>query len=144
VTYVYNLIIYLWLIYFLVMEEIDFVSVVEQAAENAAKKRRKQLIDKHIWDGKPKASERVIVQFVFDHMDVDVKPEDAPSAGAWGLLMAVRNDPTLKMDFYKTIWPRLLPSRSQIETGDKFTDDGRETLEIIGKVERAYLKATQG
>ena len=44
------------------------------------------------------------VRWVFSGMFLsDVTPQDAPSVGAWGYLMACRNDRSLMADFYRTV-----------------------------------------
>lgn len=83
-----------------------------------------------------------VIQFVFDHIDVgDVTPEMAPSPGAWSLLMRVRGSEFLAQEFYKSIYPRLIPSRGQLELAEAKNDDGREIGDLIGRVERARLIA---
>ena len=39
--------------------------------------------------------------------------------------MTARTDPTLRQRFYTDIWPKLLPTKSQLDVGNKFADDGR-------------------
>ncbi len=75
---------------------------------------------------------KVDVQWVYDNMCIsDIEPSDAPSPGAWGLLQACRNSGELFRDFYRTIWPKLLPSKTEIDGGDRFTDDNRNIFELI-------------
>ncbi|OQA04091.1 MAG: hypothetical protein BWY69_00109 [Planctomycetes bacterium ADurb.Bin401] len=94
---------------------------------------------------KPPVTARAVVQWVFDHIDIaDVKPEDAPSAGAWSFLQRVRTYPDLLKEFYRTIWAKMLPTRSEIEAREKFEDDGREQLHLIEQIQRARDKANGG
>ncbi len=77
-----------------------------------------------------------VIQWVFESMELaDVKPDAAPSAGAWGLLMHCRKNPDAKQDFYLSVWPKLLPAKSQLDVGHGFSDDGR-ALELIDRVAR--------
>ena len=93
------------------------------------------------FDGKPAADARSVVQWVFDNMDLsDVSVSDCPSAGAWSLLMACRVSRDLKREFYRGIWPKLLPSRSHMEMEARFRDDGRQ-ISIIDRVAAAARAA---
>lgn len=85
--------------------------------------------------GKKEANPLEIVQWVFDHIDVDeATPDMAPSPGAWSLLVEVRANKSLKADFYKTIWAKTLPSRSQLEIQEAFKDDGRRQIALIDQI----------
>ena len=86
--------------------------------------------------GKPEADVRSILLWVFESVDVaDVTPAMAPSAGAWSLLSCVRKWPEFRQEFYRHMFPRLLPSRSQLETEARFKDSGHETIrELIERV----------
>jgi len=82
--------------------------------------------------GKKRGNSREIVEWIFDHIDVvDVTPDMAPSPGAWSLLMRLRTSAELLREFYRTVWTKLLPSRTQIESEERFRDDGREIFELI-------------
>ncbi len=92
--------------------------------------------------GKDKASSLVVVEWVFDNIDMlDVTPDMAPSAGAWSLLLRVRRHPDLLKEFYRSIWVRILPSKTGIEQLQRFADDGREQLGLISRIERAHSDA---
>ena len=94
------------------------------------------------FDSKTKVSARQVVEWVFDHIDVeDVTPEMAPSPGAWSFLQRVRKHPDLLKEFYRSIWSKMLPTKSEIESSRKFEDDGREQIKLIDKVERASRDA---
>ncbi len=97
-----------------------------------------RLVSIDTFAGKSNVSARKVVQWVFDHIDVtDIGPEDAPSGGAWSLLTRIRKYPDLLKEFYRTIWAKMLPTRSEIEAREKFEDDGRQQLDIIDKLQRA-------
>jgi hypothetical protein len=92
---------------------------------------------------KRKASPRVVVEWVFENMyTATVVPDDAPSPGAWGLLAACRRWPELQKEFFRSIYPRLLPTKSEIDRDTKFTDDGTDIRELIARVKRATAVAT--
>lgn len=89
--------------------------------------------------GKDPASARQVVEWVFNNLDVEgLKPKDAPSPGAWSLLQRVRLYPELTVDFYKTVWPKLLPNKAQIEAEDRARGGGTDELErSLERVEQA-------
>ncbi|MCX5637098.1 MAG: hypothetical protein NTX52_05320 [Planctomycetota bacterium] len=90
------------------------------------------------FDGKAKVSARSVVEWVFDYIDVeDVTPDMAPSPGAWSFLQRVRKYPDLLKEFYRSIWSKMLPTKSEIESSRKFEDDGREQIKLIDRVARA-------
>uniref|UniRef100_A0A6M3LL49 Uncharacterized protein n=1 Tax=viral metagenome TaxID=1070528 RepID=A0A6M3LL49_9ZZZZ len=66
----------------------------------------------------------------------NLQPQDAPSAGAWGLLTALQGDELMLKSFYATIYPKLLPSKSQIDKGNDHVDDGRKLFGIIDQLLR--------
>jgi hypothetical protein len=97
-----------------------------------------------VFADKPPVTARTVVQWVFDHIDItDVRPEDAPSSGAWSFLQRVRTYPDLLKEFYRSIWAKMLPTRSEIEAREKFEDDGREQLHLIEQIQRARDKADE-
>ena len=84
------------------------------------------------------------IEWVAENMDIGgLKPGMAPSATAWSFLKACREDAQMKADFYKTIWPKLLPSKSALEEQERFKDDGRKVLNILEKVEDASNRAVE-
>jgi len=84
---------------------------------------------------KKRADEREIVQWIFDHMFVtDVTPDMAPSAGAWGYLLFLRSSPSSRDTFFNTIWPKTLPTRSQLENLDKQRDNAAPLQQLIRQV----------
>jgi hypothetical protein len=92
--------------------------------------------------GKEKVNSLAIVEWVFDNIDMlDVTPDMAPCAGAWRLLLRVRKHPDLLKEFYRSIWVRILPTKSAIEQLQRFEDDGREQLTLIDRIEQARADA---
>lgn len=78
-----------------------------------------------------KAPLRKIIGWVFENVaNMEAVPEDAPTAGAWGLLTWVRASPANQSEFYKGIWPRILPTKAQLEEiagKEEVTDEGTIT-----------------
>ena len=82
-------------------------------------------------------SENEKLRWIFENMQVEgVKPEDAPSAGAWALLEELRKDNEQRRDFYKSLWPKLL-TKEDIEKSGKLQDDGRDVIELIKRLQKA-------
>lgn len=61
----------------------------------------------------------------------DLKAEDAPSPGAWALLTTLLDDENMLKNFYTTVYPKLLPPKSKMETEDDHAEDGRNIFGII-------------
>ena len=79
-------------------------------------------VDDDIFQGRS-ASEAEVVRWVADNLLAgDVNPETAPSKTAYALLSDCRQFPQFRIDFWKSMWTKLL-SKSQIE-GDLDDDDG--------------------
>jgi len=85
---------------------------------------------------------RRTIMWVFDHWKLeDVTERDAPSSGAWFLVEQMRHSQAFVNEFYRSIWPKLLPTRTQLdELAAKNKDDGRATCDLIDNVE-AMLNA---
>lgn len=93
--------------------------------------------------GRKKAAPRVLVEWVFNNLAVPldaIAVESVPSSGAVGLLRWARASPSNEGSFLTTIWPKLMPNRSAVESDMKFGDDGRSVISLIDKV----LAASRG
>ena len=123
----------------------DGASMAESDADDDPVLPAGDIVCLDVFADKPSVTARAVVQWVFDHIDItDVKPEDAPSSGAWSFLQRVRSYPDLLKEFYRTIWAKMLPTRSEIEARERFEDDGREQLHLIEQIRRARDKANGG
>ena len=79
---------------------------------------------KAVFAGKKVATVKV-VEWVASNMQVeDVLPSDAPSSEAWGMLVWARRSPVNESQFWGSIYAKLLPSRSAIESEQRYSDDG--------------------
>ena len=110
----------------------------------------KDWVKKGDFAGKGTSLPQKDIRWIFNHIGIkDVRPSDAPSAGAWGYLQAIKQNDEIMHDFYRSVYPRLLPSSSEIETESKFVDDGRrisqETIDLVAQASReAILEARAG
>lgn len=85
-------------------------------------------VPKEVFGGRPSEQMTVAVNWVANHILVaDVGPEDSPGPMAWSLLQFGRENPNV---FWRDVWVKLLPSRSQIERQERYHDDGR-ALELV-------------
>lgn len=86
-------------------------------------------------DGK-QVDERTLLRWIFENLDVeDLKPTDAPSPGAWSFLCRIRDNPAMQVEFYTDLWPKLLPSKAQIEPPETMTDDGH-CIDLIERISK--------
>ena len=81
------------------------------------------------------ASTPECVAWVARHMLIkDVAPEQAPSSEAWSMLCWARRNNQNEAQFWGQIYTKLLPSKAQLETEQRYRDDGRKVLEVIDKL----------
>ena len=105
--------------------------------DNAVADDNNSFLHKQSFSSTGKTSARKIVEWIFNNIGIeDVKPEDAPSSGAWCYMQSLRSSPTLLQDFYRNVWTKMLPSKSEIEAREKHDDDGRELVEFIDRIKR--------
>lgn len=87
-----------------------------------------------LFAGKRVATAKV-VEWVASMIQVsDVKPKDAPSSEAWGMLVWARRSPVNESQFWGTIYGKLLPSRAQIDSELKYADDGMRVEETADRL----------
>jgi hypothetical protein len=92
------------------------------------------------------ASEVEIIRWVARYMDIaDVTPEMCPDPAAWSLLNACRRNPVFAVEFWRSVYTKIIPSRSQLEgkMGDGLMD-GKVQVEIIDKILVLKQKAESG
>lgn len=94
-----------------------------------------------VFKGK-QANTRKNVMWVAESIALDKPdPKDAPSSQAWGMLMWVRRSPQNESEFWRQIYPKLLPSRTQVDNEDAKIDDGGAVLSMIEDVRTAAREA---
>ncbi len=72
-----------------------------------------------VFEGKSAPTSETIRWVAQNIAIADVKPENAPNSEAWGLLQWVQRSETSESEFWKSIYPKLLASRSETETVDR-------------------------
>ena len=66
-----------------------------------------------------------------------LKPQDAPSPQAWSLYLTY--SPRGKWEkFWEKFGTAMMPTKSDIEAKDRFTDDGRKVLTLLDRLEREH------
>lgn len=91
-----------------------------------------------------KCSTREAVTWVAEMMEVrDLMPEDAPSGAAWGMYVWVNQSLDNAATFWASVFPRMLPSRAQLEEQDRgLKDDGSSTIDLISRLQSKLASAT--
>jgi len=73
--------------------------------------------------------------WIYNNIGVkNVKPSEAPSPGAYAHLKFIQQNDANMVDFFTKVYPRIIPSKSQIESLNKFNDDGRDHLAILDRL----------
>ena len=86
------------------------------------------------WDGKIDTISDI--NWIYNNLMIaDVKPEDAPSPGAWAHLQYHRSNTAAMAEFFTKVYPRLIPAKGTIQKlQDKFHDDGRTTFDLLERL----------
>jgi len=82
------------------------------------------------------ANEVESIRWVARNMTVSgVRAEDCPDPAAWGLLAACREFPPFRLEFWKTMYTKILPTRSQ-KDGDtgRGEYDGQRQVELCDQL----------
>ena len=81
---------------------------------------------------------KVVIEWAFETWGLDdVAPEEAPTVGAWFLREELRLSPSFRNDFYRNVYPRLLPSKTQMEDlVNMMQDDGRDAIDLIDSMRK--------
>jgi hypothetical protein len=114
------------------------------AAETAAVVGPPEPVDFTGLAEKGKAQARDVVDFVFENIgNPAVKPEDAPSMGAWAYLQHVRGSAEARKDFYRDVWARLIPKTSDEDLGAQRRQN-EKVDELAGQLIDAISKRVNG
>ena len=77
------------------------------------------------------------IRWVFHALGAEgLKPEDAPSPGAWHLLCSLLDDEIAQKSFYANTLAKILPNRSTLNKDGERADDGREHFQLIERLLR--------
>jgi hypothetical protein len=89
---------------------------------------------------------REIIEWIYNHLGMEeVSPLDAPTPGAYYHLKRIQVDPDLQSEFFKNIWPKILPKADMMdEMMARMSDDGGKTFGVIDQVLAALSTAVKG
>ena len=126
-----------------VVLETSLQPVLKEPAKGGVLKATAVKADFTNWDGKIDTINDI--NWIYNHLAfADVKPEDAPSPGAWAHLQYHRSTPAAMDDFFTKVYPRLIPAKGVIQKmQDKFHDDGRTTFDLLDRL-LAEISAGKG
>lgn len=97
------------------------------------------MVDGEIFEGKKGGSAWEAMEWVREHIGVrGVKPEDAPSAGAWVMLVHFRDDAVLRRKFFERVMDR---AEGSAAGADRFRDDGGELDGMVVEIRKAAREA---
>jgi len=93
-------------------------------------------------DELPKKSRHLdMLSWVAGNLRGSIDMEDCPGRDAWSLLYDCLHFPSLRMDFWKTMWTKGVPNRAQLSDGDEnFELDGQMTLDVLTKISNIVNK----
>lgn len=81
------------------------------------------------------AAEADIIRWVARFMEIeDVSPAECPDPIAWNMLVHCRKFPAAKNEFWRNTYPKLLPSRSQLEEVKSDEYDGKNMVDVIEQI----------
>lgn len=109
-------------------------SGIEQEEQELSFEEKYDLVDRKdfIKAGKIEHSPIDDIKWVYHALGVaNLKPKDAPSPGAWLMLCSLREDEIALKQFYTSVYPKLLPTKAQMEKGDPRAEDGRKQFDLI-------------
>lgn len=127
------------------MQSIEFGKSNEDKEEDVTKKIKSKIDSE---DGKSLdvggTNSRKIIEWIYDNINkTDLSIDEAPSEGAYLHLLELQKDPELKREFFRTIWPKILPKATVMEELNKrMEDDGRTQFSLIERMLKACKAAS--
>ena len=101
------------------------------------------MVPKGALDGKS-ADRAEVVDWVARNVAVEkVTLAGCPSSEAWGMLRWVRMSLINEGEFWKTLYKALLPSRTEIESADRFKDEGQHIFRVIDHLEKKVVPKSE-
>jgi hypothetical protein len=93
-----------------------------------------ELFDADMFEDKAGVTANEELRWIFENMRLEgVEPTDAPSIGAYSLLMHLRTNAQAMQKFYDSLWPKLLAKEDAEKTG-KLEDSGKDAIELIDRL----------
>lgn len=85
-------------------------------------------------DRKKRCRPHDMISWVFEYMDVPpqmITPEEVPSRGALGYLKRCQTRSTVGDDFFKGMFPKIVPDKKELAHEAKQRDDGRKQFRML-------------
>ncbi len=111
----------------------------DRAKSTAFRKATKEeaRVPRRVFEGKECTANQA-VEWVAENLEVrGIKPQDAPSAAAWAMLMWARTSPITKSEYWKHYYGKIISGQATDEAEGPFKDDGREILDTIDTLRAA-------
>jgi hypothetical protein len=102
-----------------------------------------ELYDPALFEGKDSITENEKVRWIFENIRADgVQPSDAPTIGAYSLLMELRGEKQMRQKFYDSSWLKLLAKEDAAKTG-KLEDEGKDASELCARLLEALPESEE-
>lgn len=83
------------------------------------------------------------LMWIYNNLSIEnPDPTKAPSMGDYSHLKYLQQNPEAKKDFLKSVYPRLIPPKSQLDGADKFNDDNRAIFDILERLQKECAVST--
>lgn len=69
-----------------------------------------------------------------EHMGFKAEASEAPSRQAWAMFKYYSQSPDTQAEFWSKIYPRIAPTKSEVEKHGRLIDDGRPILDTIEQI----------
>ncbi len=91
------------------------------------------------FSGKTASSIEVIEWVAANIAITDPDPKKAPNSEAWGLLQWVRRDQQNEGEFWRQIYPKLMPTKSEMKKSQGEKENESDVIDLIGRVKAAII-----
>lgn len=84
------------------------------------------------------------INWIYNNLAVKgIMPADAPSPGAYAHLRYIQANEKAMEAFFNSVYPRMIPAKSQIEDVTKRNDDGRRHFELLDRLQAECLEGQE-
>ena len=74
------------------------------------------------------------IQWVAENLEVEGAEKNAIGPIALSLLKWAKESPSSRSEFFKNLWPKLLPSQKEIDNQARYSDDGSTIIELAERI----------
>ncbi len=73
------------------------------------------------------------MEWIYQHLEIkDVQPSECPDSGTWGYYQMLLADPDARLDFYKSVYPKVAREKNLMDVSRE--DDRRERFEVLDRI----------